>query len=56
LNGYAKTAPWQKPQPSWYCQNSRGDLQQGRGRMIVLEDRRSLAQDITEARAAGARL
>jgi putative transposase len=35
---------------------SRGDLQQGRGRMIGHEDRSSLAREIEDARAAGARL
>jgi putative transposase len=35
---------------------SRGDLPQGRGRMIGLEGRRSLAQDIDIAHDAGARL
>jgi hypothetical protein len=35
---------------------SRGDLQQGRGRMILIADRRTLAQDIADARIAGARL
>ncbi|HYN63275.1 MAG TPA: IS3 family transposase, partial [Candidatus Limnocylindrales bacterium] len=35
---------------------SRGDLQQGRGRMIGLEDRQALAQDIEAAHATGARL
>jgi putative transposase len=35
---------------------SRGDLQQGRGRMIGLEDRQALAQDIQTAHGAGARL
>ena len=35
---------------------SRGDLHQGRGRMIGLEDRQALAQDIDTAHAAGARL
>ena len=35
---------------------STGDLQQGRGRMIGLEDRQSLARDIDVAHSAGARL
>ena len=35
---------------------SRGDLQQGRGRMIDLEDRQVLARNIRIAHAAGARL
>ncbi len=35
---------------------SHGDLQQGRGRMIGLEDRQTLAQNIDAAHAAGARL
>ena len=35
---------------------SRGDLQQGRGRMIGLEDRQTLTRDIDIAQAAGARL
>ncbi|MHB0975512.1 MAG: IS3 family transposase [Thiobacillus sp.] len=34
----------------------RGDLQQGRGRMIGLEDRQALARDIDVAHRAGARL
>ncbi|PJC02658.1 MAG: IS3 family transposase, partial [Gallionellales bacterium CG_4_9_14_0_8_um_filter_59_50] len=34
----------------------RGDLQQGRGRMIGLEDRQALARDIHTAHTAGARL
>lgn len=35
---------------------TRGDLQQGRGRMIDLEDRQALAQDIGAAHSARARL
>jgi hypothetical protein len=35
---------------------SRGDLQQGRGRMIGLEDRQALARDIETAHGGGARL
>ncbi|MFB9123746.1 IS3 family transposase [Paraburkholderia dipogonis] len=35
---------------------SLGDLQQGRGRMIGLEDRQQLAREIDSARLAGARL
>ncbi|QBG83043.1 IS3 family transposase [Xanthomonas oryzae] len=35
---------------------ARGDLQQRRGRMIVLEDRRSLVADVEQAHRAGARL
>lgn len=35
---------------------TRGDLQGGRGRMIRLNDRQQLAQDIEQAHSAGARL
>jgi putative transposase len=42
--------------PAGALKKSRGDLQQGRGRMIGLEDRQALARDIHVAHAAGARL
>ena len=41
--------------PPCPLKKSRGDLQQGRGRMIGLEDRQALARDIAIAHAAGAR-
>ncbi len=42
--------------PLGAVKKSRGDLQQGRGRMIVLEDRQALARGIDVAHTAGARL
>jgi hypothetical protein len=50
---HRKEKAWPKPLPSWFCQKSRGDLQQGRGRMIGLEDRQALARDVHAAHAAG---
>ena len=51
-----KTGRWPTRQLCWRCQKNHGDLQQRRGRMIGLADRRSLAHDIETAYHAGARL
>jgi hypothetical protein len=52
----ARTGPGRDGRLAGAVKKSRGDLQQGRGRMIGLEDRQALARDIHVAHAAGARL
>lgn len=52
----ARRRRWPRQRRYWCYQKARGDLQQGRGRMIFLEDRRSLVADSEQAWRAGARL